>query len=159
MKLYLVQHAKAVAKEQDPERPLSELGRREAERMAAFVGPLGLKVDQLWHSGKTRADQTAEIYADALTVAEGPTARAGLKPNDNVALLRDELAVTSDDTMIVGHMPFISRLATLLLTGYESPPVITFVNAGLVCLERTADNRWQVAWSLAPDLLGEQARR
>lgn len=121
--------------------------------MADFVRPLALKVDRLWHSGKARAEQTAEIYAGALTVVEGPTARDGLKPNDNVALLRDELAITSGDTMIVGHMPFVSRLATLLLTGYESPPVVTFVNGGIVCLDRTADNRWQVAWSVTTDLL------
>lgn len=159
MKLYLVQHARALAKEQDPERPLSESGRHEAQRMADFLEPLSLKVDQLWHSGKARAQQTAEIYANALTVTQGPAARTGLKPNDNVALLRDELAVTSGDTMIVGHMPFVSRLATLLLTGYESPPVVTFVNAGLVCLERTADNRWQIEWSITPDQVAGKARR
>ena len=159
MRLYLVQHGKAVAKEQDPERPLTDLGRREAQRMAEFIRPLGLRIDQLWHSGKLRAEQTAEIYADAVTVADGPTARAGLKPNDSAALLRDELAVTSDDTMIVGHMPFVSRLANLLLTGYESPPVVTFVNAGLVCLERTADNRWQIEWHITPDQVAGKARR
>ncbi len=155
MRLYLVQHGKAASKEEDAERPLTELGRREAQRVANFVRPLGLKVDQLWHSGKTRAKQTAAIYAGAVTVADGPTARKGLAPNDYVAPLRDELAVTSGDTMIVGHMPFVSRLATLLLTGYESPPVVTFVNAGLVCLERTGDSRWQVQWSITPDLLAE----
>jgi phosphohistidine phosphatase len=155
MKLYLVQHGKAASEEEDPARPLTELGRRETQRMADFVRPLGLNVDQLWHSGKTRAKQTAEIYADALTVADGPTARKGLKPNDNVTPLRDELGATSDDTMIVGHMPFVSRLAALLLTGYESPPVVTFVNAGLVCLERTGDNRWQVEWIITPDLISE----
>ena len=159
MNLYLAQHGKATPKEQDPERPLTDLGRREAQRMAEFIRPLGLRIDQLWHSGKTRAEQTAEIYAIALTVTEGPIARAGLKPNDNVALLRDELAVTSGDTMIVGHMPFVSRLATLLLTGYESPPVVTFVNTGLVCLERTADNRWQVEWSITPEQVAGRARR
>ena len=155
MKLYLIQHGKATPKEQDPLRPLTEEGRREARKVADFVGPLGLTIAQLWHSGKTRAEQTAEIYASALTVAEGPAAREGLAPNDNVALLRDELAVTSGATMIVGHMPFVSRLATLLLTGYESPPVVTFVNAGIVCLERTDDNRWQLEWSVTPDLLPE----
>jgi len=155
MRLYLVQHGKATSKQEDPQRSLTELGRREARRMADFVAPLSLHVDQLWHSGKTRAEQTAAIYAGAVTVADGPTAREALKPNDNVALLRDELAVTSSDTMIVGHMPFVSRLAALLLTGYESPPVVTFVNAGIVCLERTADNRWQVQWSITPDLLAE----
>ena len=155
MRLYLVQHGKATAKEADPQRPLTDLGRREAQRVADFVGPLGLEVTQLWHSGKTRAEQTAAIFAGVLTVAEGPAAREGLAPNDNVALLRDELAVTSDATMIVGHMPFVSRLATLLLAGYESPPIVTFANAGIVCLERTDDNRWQLEWSVTPNLLPE----
>jgi phosphohistidine phosphatase len=153
MRLYLVQHGKAMTEEQDPERPLTEVGRREAQKVAGFIRPQGLTIDQLWHSGKLRTKQTAAIYAEAVTVASDPTSRAGLKPNGPVVLLRDELAVMSDDTMIVGHMPFVSRLATLLLTGHESPPVVTFVNAGIICLERTADSRWQVEWSITPDLI------
>jgi phosphohistidine phosphatase len=153
MRLYLVQHGKATAEEEDPERPLTEHGRAETRRIADLLGPLGLAVDQIWHSGKTRARETAEILAEAVTAAAGPTARDALAPNDNVALLRDEMAVATDDTMLVGHMPFVSRLAALLLTGYESPPAITFVNSGVVCLERTPDNRWQVAWIVTPELV------
>jgi phosphohistidine phosphatase len=142
-------------KEADPERPLSEAGRVEAERIARFLQRVGPPVAQVWHSGKTRAQQTGEIYTEAMGIENEPTARDGLAPNDNVALLRDELAVTTDDTMVVGHMPFVSRLATLLLTGYESPPVIAFVNAGVVCLERTDDGRWVVEWVVTPDLVAE----
>jgi len=157
MRLYLIQHGKATSKEQDPERPLTPAGRAEAEKVARFLRPLALRVDILWHNGKARARQTAEILAGALDVGEGPSARDGLAPNDNVALLRDELAVATDETMIVGHMPFVSRLATLLLTGYESPPVVSFTNAGVVCLSRTGDNRWQVEWIVTPKLLTELA--
>jgi phosphohistidine phosphatase len=153
MRLYLVQHGRAMAKEQNPERPLTPEGRQETERIGRFLKPLRLTVDQIWHSGKTRARETAEILAAAVVVAGGPTAREGLAPNDSVALLRDEMAVATDSTMIVGHMPFVSRLAALLLTGYESPPTITFKNAGVVCLERTPDNRWQVEWIVTPELL------
>ncbi len=153
MRLYLAQHAKALSKPQDPNRPLSDEGRQEAQKVADFVRALALEVGPLWHSGKLRAAQTAEIYAQAIHAGEGPAARTGLAPDDNVALLRDELAVATDDTMIVGHMPFVSRLTSLLLTGYESPPVVTFVNAGLVCLERTTDGVWQVRWITAPELL------
>jgi len=157
MRLYLIQHGKAAAKEQDPDRPLTPEGRAQVEQVARFLRPLALRVDCLWHSGKARAQQTAEIVAGALAIGEGPTARDGLAPNDNVALLRDELAVANDETMIVGHMPFVSRLATLLLTGYESPPVVSFTNAGVVCLSRTGDNRWQVEWIVTPELLSEPA--
>jgi len=155
MRLYLIQHGKAMSKKQDPERPLTPEGRAEAEKVARFLRPLGLAVDCLWHSGKARTRQTADILAEALAVGAGPTARDGLAPNDNVALLRDELAVVSEDAMIVGHMPFVSRLATLLLTGYESPPVVSLTNAGIVCLARTGDNRWQVEWIITPELLSE----
>lgn len=155
MKLYLVQHAQALPSEQDPSRPLSEAGRSEAARIVRFLKPLRLTVESIWHSGKTRAAQTAEIYARAVGAREGLAARDGLGPNDTVALLRDELAVATDDTMIVGHMPFVSRLASLLLTGYESPPVVSFVNAGIVCLGRSPDNRWQVEWVVTPQILVE----
>ena len=155
MRLYLVQHGQATSKEENPDRPLTDVGRREARAVAEFVRPLGLRVDRLWHSGKTRAKQTAEIFARAVKVGEGPSAQQGLEPDDYVTPLRDELGATSDDTLIVGHMPFVSRLAALLLTGFESPPVVTFVNAGLVCLERTGDNRWQVEWIITPDLLSD----
>lgn len=153
MRLYLVQHGKAMSKHEDPERPLTEEGRREVRKITRFINPLGLAVGKIWHSGKARAAQTAGLYAEVVRAAEGPIARDGLAPNDNVSLLRDELAVATDDTMIVGHMPFVSKLATLLLTGYESPPAIMFINAGVVCLERTPDNRWQVDWVVTPDLL------
>ena len=124
--------------------------------MARFLAPLGLRIGQLWHSGKPRAVETAQIYAQAMTVDEAPAARDGLRPDDNVALLRDELAVETENTMIVGHMPFIARLASLLLTGYETPSPIAFQNAGIVCLGRTDDGRWQIEWIVTPDLLGTQ---
>ncbi len=155
MRLYLVQHAKAMSKAQDPQRHLTDEGRQEANRMARFLAPLGLHLGQLWHSSKPRAVQTSQIYAQVMTVDERPAERDGLAPDDNVAPLRDELAVATDDTMVVGHMPFMAKLATLLLTGYDTPSVIAFKNAGIVCLGRTDDNRWQVEWVVTPDLLGE----
>ncbi len=153
MKLYLVQHGKAMPSDQDPDRPLTQEGRQEVHRIAHLLIPLELTVDRIRHSGKTRARQTAEIYAQAFTVGQEPAAREGLGPNDNVAPLRDELAVATEDTMIVGHLPFLSKLASLLLTGHESAEVIAFHNAGVICLERTTDNRWRVEWIATPALI------
>jgi phosphohistidine phosphatase len=153
MRLYLIQHAQAASEQQDPQRPLTPEGRQDAEKVAHFLKPLGLVVDRVWHSGKARAWQTAQIYAGVLTVRHELTARAGLDPNDDVAPLRDELTVAAEDTMLVGHMPFVSKLASLLLTGHEFLPAIAFKNAGVVCLSRTPDNRWQVEWIVTPELL------
>ena len=69
MKLYLVQHAKAASKETDPERSLTEEGLRDIRKVAEFIKPLDLSVDYLWHSGKNRAQQTAEILADVVKVS------------------------------------------------------------------------------------------
>ena len=75
MKLYLVQHANAVSKQQNPERPLLKQGRRDMQKIAAFVKHLGLCVDYLWHSPKRRAEQTAELLSQAVRAKQGPTVR------------------------------------------------------------------------------------
>ena len=152
MKLYLVQHAKAASKEMDPEHTLTEQGRRDIQKVAAFIRPLNLSVDCLWHSGKRRAVQTAEVLAEAIETKEGTTARDGLGPNDDVVKIRDELASTKQDIMIVGHLPFLSKLTSLLLTGSESANTVAFKNAGIVCLSRYEGNGWQVDWVLTPKL-------
>ena len=153
MKLYLVQHAKAASKETDPQRSLTEEGRRDIEKVARFVKPLNLTIDCLWHSGKKRAAQTAEVLADAIETKGGTIARDGLGPNDYVNALRDELGSTEQNVMIVGHLPFLSKLASLLLRGCESADTVAFKNAGIVCLSRVEDNQWQLEWVVTPELL------
>ncbi|MHC4475789.1 MAG: phosphohistidine phosphatase SixA [Planctomycetota bacterium] len=153
MRLYLVQHAKALSKQENPERPLSEEGRRDMQKIAAFLGPLDLAVDYLWHSGKLRAAQTADFLAEIITVAKATTAREGLGPTDDVGPVADELAAIDDCVMVVGHLPFLVKLASLLLTGSESADTVAFKNGGLVCLARSEENRWQVEWMVTPELL------
>jgi phosphohistidine phosphatase len=154
MRLYLVQHAKAVSKDQDPERPLTYDGRREIQKVAAFIKPLNLEVDALWHSGKKRAAQTAGLLAGAVKIRTGIIERQGLGPNDDVAALAAGLASLQQDVVIVAHLPFLGRLASLLLAGSESGTAVAFRNAGIVCLERGAGNRWRVNWMVTPELLG-----
>jgi len=66
MKLYLMQHGKALSKEEDPERSLSPEGRSETTRMGDVLKEKGTPVDVIWHSGKARAAETAEIIAAAI---------------------------------------------------------------------------------------------
>jgi len=153
MKLYLVQHAKAVSKEADPERPLTEEGIRDARKVAGFIKPLELCVDYLWHSGKKRAEQTADILADVIIINKGKTARTGLDPNDDVIAFKDKLGKSRQDIMTVGHLPFWAKLASLLVAGSESANTVAFRNAGIVCLNRLDDNTWQLEWMITPDIL------
>ena len=62
MKLYLVQHGEACAEDVDPERPLTAQGRADVERLAAFLQQAGIQVGRVIHSGKLRAEQTAEPF-------------------------------------------------------------------------------------------------
>lgn len=153
MKLYLVQHARAASKQVNPQRSLTEEGRRDIQKVAAFIKPLKLWVDCLWNSGKRRAVQTAEILAEVIEIKEAKIARDGLAPNDDVTVLRDELAFSQQDIMIVGHLPFLSKLASLLLAGSESANTVAFRNGGIVCLNRSETNQWQIDWIVTPELI------
>ena len=153
MKLYLVQHAKAASKDVDPERPLTDEGRRDIQKIAAFIETLHLEVDLLWHSGKTRAAQTAEVLAEVVNIGTQMTAHDGLSPNDNVTVLKDKLISSRQDVMIVGHLPFLSKLASLFLTGNEDAGTVAFQQGGIVAFEQPAENRWQINWMVIPELL------
>jgi phosphohistidine phosphatase len=153
MKLYLVQHAKAASKEADPQRSLTEEGLRDIRKVAEFIKPLNLSVDYLWQSGKTRAQQTAEILADVVEVKKEMAAHEGLAPNDDVSTLRDEIISDRLDIMIVGHLPFLSKLTSLLLTNSQSSNPVAFKNGGIVCLDYSDDNQCQLDWMITPELL------
>jgi phosphohistidine phosphatase len=151
MDVYLVQHGEAEPKSVDPARPLTERGRQEVQRVAASAARLGLAVGQIRHSGKTRAEQTAAILGEALSPPDGVVTVSGLAPKDDARPLAKALAGESQPVMLVGHLPFLSRLAGLLLAGDADRPVVQFRNAGIVCLAYEED-RWGAAWILTPEM-------
>jgi phosphohistidine phosphatase len=153
MNVYLVQHGEAQPKSADPARPLTERGGQDAQRVAAFAARLGVEVGQIRHSGKTRAEQTAAVFGQALSPPGGVAAVPGLAPLDDVRPVADALAGESQPMMLVGHLPFMARLAGLLVTGDPDRPVVQFRKAGVVCLARE-DDRWVVAWVLTPEMAG-----
>lgn len=151
MEVYLAQHGDAVPKSVDRTRPLSGQGRKEVEGVGAFAARLGLAVGQIRHSGKTRAQETAAILGEALSPAGGVVAVPGLAPLDDVQPVADALGDESEPVMLVGHLPFLARLAGLLLTADAGDQVVRFRMGGIVCLAREED-RWQVAWILTPEM-------
>jgi phosphohistidine phosphatase len=152
MRLYLVQHGEARPKTEDPERNLTEKGARDVERMAAFIEPLALSVPRVLHSGKPRATRTAEILAAAVG-ARDIAAGEGLAPNDDVRAVRSEVEAADRDLMLVGHIPFVEKLASLLVAGSESARVVAFRQGGVVCIERADDSSWAVLWAVTPEIL------
>ena len=120
MRLYLVQHGDAELKEVDPDRPLTAVGAGDVKRMATFLRGRQLSVSAIWHSGKTRAAQTAELLSEAFAAEGGIRQRDGLAPNDPVGPVRRAVEAAGADLMIVGHLPFLGKHASLLLTGEEA---------------------------------------
>jgi len=152
MKVYLVRHGQAKAKDADPDRHLSSVGISEVKKMAAFIKPLDLQLSAIWHSRKTRARETAEILLHAVSSEEGLVERSDLAPNDEINPIAREISQLDSDIMIVGHLPFMSCLASYLLVGKEVPEIILFQTAAIACLEHNDDNSWMLHWLLQPHL-------
>ncbi|WP_136797402.1 MULTISPECIES: phosphohistidine phosphatase SixA [Desulfosediminicola] len=152
MAIYLVQHGLALSQEEDPQRGLAQEGIEKVRLIADVAANYSVKVDTIFHSGKARAEQTARLMAAALEPSGGIVARAGLAPMDDVATLAMELDPASN-IMLVGHLPFMERLTSLLTTGSAAFRVFKFQNGGIVCLDRDAENeKWYVKWALMPNV-------
>ena len=150
MPVYLSQHGKSASKDVDPQRGLTAEGRAEVTRVAETLQGAGVAVDAIWHSGKARAAQTAEIFAAALTPAGGVGSRDGIEPLDDVVAFAGTLA-KDDDAMYVGHLPFMERIVAYLVTADADRPVVRFQNGGVVCLDWDAEaERWVIQWTAFP---------
>ncbi len=150
MKLYLVQHAEAKEKEEDPDRPLSEKGLDDIEKMANFLKGK-IKVARILHSGKLRAKQTAERLNESIQSSEGIKEVDDLAPLDDPKIWEKKLRDEEKNVMIVGHLPYLGKLAGLLLVNDQNRIIINFKMGGIVCLEKNAD--WSVDWMLTPQIL------
>ena len=150
MKIYLVQHGLSLPKEADPERGLSDEGAEEVRTIAGVAQHYGIRPSAVVHSGKKRARETAAIMASLLEAPGEPQSMEGLAPLDDVAAARPALE-GRDGLMVVGHLPFLGRLTSLLVTGSEEHSVFSFQNGGIVCLGREdASEPWSIRWSLSP---------
>jgi phosphohistidine phosphatase len=152
--LFLVQHGQAKIESEDLERSLNSTGEEAAEKVAKWLSVSEVKVTEIRHSGKRRAEQTASIFAKHLSPKQGCLATSGLNPMDDVRLVADELREHSGSLMLVGHLPFMSRLTGLLVAGDPEREVVRFQNAGVVSL-RANEDRWSVEWVVVPELVRE----
>ena len=154
MMLYLVRHAEPKPPDQDPEQSLTAKGRSDIKRVAAFCAAhSGIAVGKIIHSGKKRASQTAQILAEHLKPAAGIEEAAGLAPLDDPSPWAEDLRITGDDTMLVGHLPFMERLAGLLLSGDEEDGTVKFSPGTVACLERDNGVSWRLSWIVTPEIV------
>ncbi len=153
MKLYLVQHGEAVSKDIDPGRPLSPDGVMTVQSIVTHMYNRHIELNRLCHSGKMRAHQTAEIFADTLFVGGEITAIDGIKPNDDVEAFAKKTPELKPDTMIVGHLPFMAKLLSFLVTGKEEPHIVSYKPGSVVCLAQNEEKQWHISWMLRSDCI------
>lgn len=149
MKIYLVQHGESKPETEDPSRPLTDKGRNEVESVARHIASLGLEVSQIWHSGRLRAKQTADILAQHLMPPRGVNQQEGLGPLDDPEKAKELLLQVRESLLIVGHLPHLSKLVSLLILGETDKEVIRFRMGGMVCLARSGDS-WLIDWAITP---------
>jgi phosphohistidine phosphatase len=154
MDLYLMQHGEARPEQEDPSRPLTERGRREVERVARAAARLGLRIPAIRHSGKLRAEQTAEILAESLDPRPDLAPLAGLAPQDDPAPSARVVAEAKTPLLLIGHLPHLSRLVSLLVVGDPTRGLVSFRMGGLVCLAKESEG-WRVRFILTPESLPE----
>jgi phosphohistidine phosphatase len=153
MYLYLVQHGKAKKEEEDPARGLTEKGREEVARVAAALKKAGVPVVRILHSGKTRTMQTALILADHLKPSKGVAETDSLAPMDDPSIWFKRIAGMDEDMLLVGHLPYMAKLAGLLLCGDQEKICVDFKMGGVVGCKRFDDGKWAVAWMIVPEMV------
>ena len=130
MAFYIVQHGLSLPKEQDPEKGLAPQGIEDVKRIAEVARNYRVPVERILHSQKKRARQTAELIGEVLQPAQ-----VNFKAN----------------TMVVGHLPFLERLTSFLITGRQDPILFKLQNGGIVCLDRIeSSDTPAIKWALMP---------
>jgi phosphohistidine phosphatase len=151
MRLYLVQHGEAKSEAEDPERSLTVRGETETRKISGATKKLGIRPSRIYHSGKKRAEQTAGIIARALDLSA--QLGQGLNPNDDVRPWVERISREAEDLMIVGHLPFLEKLASFLVCGDEGAKAVLFRYSAILCLEKKEPKRWAVGWVLKPEMV------
>ena len=112
--LWLLRHADAADGVPDDQRPLTELGVRQARAAGVALERLGTTLEACLSSPKLRAMQTAELACEPLGLPVTVESRLSGEPFD-VA----DLTAGFEDAMLVGHDPSFT-LTLHELTGAQA---------------------------------------
>jgi len=151
MKLYLVRHGEALSEGDDSKRSLSIYGRKQVGSVSSALKQKRVKVRRIECSTKTRAIQTAEIIAKGIGAEDLVIPREGLKPGDSLDTMLHDLKEYGEDRMLVGHLPYMERMASTLLTGSPNKLNINFYTATVLCLSGGMGFSWSLDWIIVPD--------
>ena len=157
MRIYLMRHGNALdvgeqGVRRDSERPLSDKGVETCREVAQGLVTLGVNPDLVVSSPLVRARQTAEVVAE--TLGGRPLSLSPLlAPSGSLPDLLDWLHKGLwDSVLLVGHMPDLAVLASLLLCSHPNAG-IDFKKSAVCCiafLGRPAPGSGDLQWFLPP---------
>jgi phosphohistidine phosphatase len=158
VRLHLLRHASAGDPAEwvgdDALRPLTRKGRRQAERLGAFLDAHGVRPDVIVSSPLVRAQQTAELVAGVLgmTVRKDERLAGDFGRRELWELLRE---LGAREPMLVGHDPDLSELLGELIGARG-----IFLRKGtLATLDLEPDDGRAIAalcWLVPPELLAPE---
>jgi phosphohistidine phosphatase len=143
-RLYFAQHGLALNEAENPDRPLSEAGIKQTIAVANHLHATKVTISHVFHSGKLRALQTAEIFVTTLKLRT-ISKLEHMSPNDDIHLIGQKLNI--NNALYIGHLPHLEKLVSYLVTGKEKPNIINCQNIAVICLEKTSSN-FYVQWHL-----------
>jgi phosphohistidine phosphatase len=143
MLLLLIRHAQAAAQDEnaypdDSVRPLVPKGRKAQRRISRELRKRKLIPTRVYSSPWKRAWQTARILIDETGLPKSARFRcdALAGPPDLAAIAVEVGEVGSDEIIaLVGHEPWMSSLASLLLTGDPAGLEVDFAKSGVLGIE------------------------
>lgn len=147
-----MQHGEAASEQEDPARPLTPRGREEVGLVARVASRIGVRPGRILHSGKLRALETAEILARELGTPQVVGQADGLAPNDDPRRILPTIEESQAPLILVGHLPHLSKLCSLLLLGDPGREVVAFRMGALISLVGDDKAGWRLRWIIPPEV-------
>lgn len=149
MTIYIIQHGEALSEEINPERPLSEKGKKDIQNLGRFLKKFVTNAKLIYHSPKKRAVETAELIRNELGKLK-LVEIGSLLPKEKPEEVLDLINESREDLIIVGHMPHLGKLSGKILTGFEENCIFSFSPGSLLILENI-EKEWKVLAFISPD--------
>lgn len=152
MDLILWRHAQAEEGSPDHARQLTAQGRKQAQRMGAWLDRVLPSSCKILTSPTARTVQTVEALGRKYKIIEaiGPDATG------DVVLQAAGWPDARGQVLVVGHQPWLGRVASLLLTGVEQDWTIKKSNAWWIAQrDRDEGNSIYLKAVLAPEFFSD----
>ena len=111
--LTIARHGNATNLAFSSERPLSEIGKDEANILANGISESEIEVDKIFHSGVLRSTETGEIISQKLKKPLETLPKLSESFDQNAAYWLTFIETLDESALIIGHNPTINFILNL----------------------------------------------